>query len=66
MCLHLVSCPELSAPANGMVSVSGRTATYTCDSGYELDLTSGGGSRTCGADGMWTGSAPTCAGIIRF
>ena len=60
MCRISVMCPVLSAPANGVVSVTGATATYTCDSGYELDLTSGSEVRTCQADGMWSGSAPTC------
>ncbi len=32
-------------------------ATYTCDTGYTLN---GGTTRTCGSDGVWSGSAPTC------
>ena len=66
-CYTLALCQVLTDPANGMVSVTGQrsgdTATYTCDSGYELDLTSGSGVRTCQADGMWSGSAPACVGI---
>ena len=34
------------------------TATYTCDSGYTLER--GSTTRTCGSDGMWSGSAPVC------
>ena len=61
----LADCPELSSPANGMVSITGQmsgdTATYTCDSGYELlDLTTGGDMRTCQPDGMWSGSESQC------
>ena len=60
----------LTDPANGMVSVTGQmsgdNATYTCDSGYELDLTSGSGVRTYQADGMWSGSAPACVGVLMY
>ena len=45
---------------------SGATATYTCDSGYELDLTSGSEVRTCQADGTWSGSAPACVGMSNW
>ena len=60
-------CPELPSLDNGHVMItnqrfSGATATYTCDSGYELDLTSGSEVRTCQADGTWPGSAPACVG----
>ena len=34
-------------------------ATYTCTNGYTL---SGDTIRTCGSDGGWSGSAPTCQG----
>ncbi|XP_064388562.1 E-selectin-like isoform X3 [Halichondria panicea] len=33
-------------------------ATYTCDTGYTLN--GGNTTRTCGSDGVWSGSAPTC------
>ena len=60
-----MSCSQPSI-ANGVVSVTGQrsgdTATYTCDSGYELV---GSATRTCQADGSWTGSAPTCVGKLR-
>ncbi len=32
-------------------------ATYTCVTGYTLN---GGNTRTCGSDGMWSGSSPVC------
>ena len=60
-----VQCPALSDPENGAVSTTGTgvgdTATYTCISGYEL---SGSDTRVCGSDGEWSGSAPTCEGMI--
>ena len=61
-------CQEIHFTANGVISVSdvrviGENATYTCDSGYELDPTSGSEVRTCQADGTWSGSAPTCVGM---
>ena len=49
----------LSNPANGQVIIIGSTATYTCDSGYELI---GDDTRTC-EDGVWTGQEPTCSSI---
>ena len=58
-----VQCPALSDPENGAVSTTGTgvgdTATYTCNSGYEL---SGSDTRTCQSNGEWSGSAPTCEG----
>ncbi|XP_064386386.1 CUB and sushi domain-containing protein 3-like isoform X2 [Halichondria panicea] len=36
----------------------GATGTYTCNTGYTLN--GGTTNRTCGSDGMWSGSAPTC------
>ena len=57
-----VDCGTLNATANGQVShpngtTFGQTATYSCDTGYDLleDIT-----RTCQADGVWSGSEPTC------
>ena len=57
----VVDCNALSDPANGQVSTTGttfgQTATYSCDTGYNLV---GDGTRTCQATGEWSGSAPTC------
>ncbi|XP_064386509.1 CUB and sushi domain-containing protein 1-like isoform X1 [Halichondria panicea] len=36
-------------------------ATYTCDTGYTLNGSST--TRTCGSDGVWSGSDPTCEAI---
>ena len=51
----------LSSPANGRVAVtgltSGSTATYTCNTGYQL---TGLQTRTCLSNGIWSGQAPTC------
>ena len=57
-----VMCPELNAPANGMVMVPSRiynsVATYSCDDGYSRD---GNEMRTCQDNAMWTGSGDvTC------
>ena len=53
-------CPDLSAPANGSVSMSGiivgSTATYSCNAGFTLV---GDTVRTC-EDDMWTGTEPNC------
>ena len=70
--VHVGQCPELSPPANGGITLSspdrlcGDNATYTCDSGYELELTCGSEVRTCQADGTWSGSAPDCSECKSF
>ncbi len=60
------TCSDLTVPANGMISYSMGTvslrpvntvATYTCTTGYTLN---GGTTRTCGSDGVWSGSPLTC------
>ena len=60
--LAVVDCGTLNATANGQVShpngtTFGQTATYSCDTGYNLleDIT-----RTCQANGVWSGNEPTC------
>ena len=59
----LVQCPALENPADGMVSVtgnsSGDTATYICDSNFDL---LGVSERVCEDDGQWSGEAPMCIG----
>ena len=57
-----VDCGVLTDPSNGAVDTSSgttfmMTATYTCNTGYTL---TGDTTRTCGADGQWSSSAPTC------
>ena len=65
MHLSIAICSELSNPAFGTVTLSGRTlnstATYTCNSGYNLV---GIPTRTCEelnfATADWSGTAPIC------
>ena len=64
--LTAVDCGNLTDPANGQVTHTagttyGQTATYSCDTGYILV---GNRTRTCEATGNWSGSAPTCQGIL--
>eukprot|EP00058_Branchiostoma_floridae_P019749 XP_002605239.1 hypothetical protein BRAFLDRAFT_92287 [Branchiostoma floridae] len=53
-------CSKLPPPGNGAVTGSnsyGDVATFTCNPGYKLFGTS---TRTCQADGTWSGKPPTC------
>ena len=68
--LHLimtvVDCRSLNDPANGSVTYTsgttfGQTATYSCETGYNLV---GDSTRTCQATGNWSGSAPACQGML--
>ena len=57
-----MDCGSFTDPANGQVdhtsgTTLGQTATYSCNSGYNLV---GDRTRTCQAIGNWSGSAPTC------
>ena len=61
-----MDCGNLTDPDNGSVIHSagttlGQTATYSCDTGYNLV---GNSTRTCQAIGNWSGSAPTCQGML--
>ena len=63
--LTVKDCGGLTDPANGQVSHTdgttfGETATYSCDTGYNL---MGDSTRMCEATGMWSGSAPTCQSV---
>ena len=63
-----VDCGNLTDPANGQVSHTagttfGQTATYSCNTGYNL---MGDNNRTCQATGNWSGSAPTCQRTFLF
>jgi len=59
-------CPLLTAPDDGMVDCplggeggasEGDSCTVSCDIGFELQ---GSISRTCQADGIWSGDETTC------
>ena len=61
-----MDCGSLPKPANGQVDHTngtslGQTATYSCDTGYNLV---GDSTRTCQATGNWSGRAPTCIGML--
>ena len=74
----VVKCSALPNTENGDIAYSGdttepydygTTATYQCDSGYEL--TGGDTVRTCTGDGssqvdQWNGTAPICLGKSYF
>ena len=58
----VVDCRTLNTTTNGQVSHPngtkfGQTATYNCNTGYNLV---GDSTRMCQADGMWSGNEPTC------
>ena len=58
----VVNCDALTDPTNGQVShlngtTFGQTATYSCDTTYTL---MGNITRTCQANGVWSGNPPTC------
>jgi formylglycine-generating enzyme required for sulfatase activity len=59
-----VNCGGLTPPENGSVFAPDTTfdnvASYECDEGYDLI---GDTLRSCGADGAWSGAAPTCAAV---
>lgn len=59
-----VQCGELNNPPNGVVSVTQTvypgSATYSCNTGYSL---SGGNTRNCQTNAMWSGTAPVCTGM---
>ena len=66
--LAVVDCRSLTAPANGQVDLTSgttfnQTATYSCNTGYNLV---GDSTRTCEATGQWSGSAPTCRGVLQY
>ena len=64
--LTVVNCGILANPANGQVTHTGgttfgQTATYSCNTGYNLV---GDNTRTCQATGVWSGNTPTCQGVL--
>ena len=63
-----MGCSNLANPTNGQVSHTGgttlgQTATYSCNTGYTLV---GGSTRTCQSTGVWSGSTPTCQGVLLY
>ena len=64
--LIAVDCDTLADPINGQVTHTAgttlrQTATYSCNTGYNLV---GNSTRTCQATGVWSGSEPTCQGML--
>ena len=64
--LTVVDCGNLTHPTNGSVNHTAgttfrQTATYSCNTGYNLV---GNSTRTCQATGNWSGSALTCQGML--
>ena len=61
-----VDCGTLTDPGNGSVdhtvgTTLEQTATYSCDTGYNLV---GDSNRTCQATGNWSVRAPICQGML--
>ena len=58
----MTDCGSLDDPDNGQVELSstvfGSTANYSCNLGYSLS--NGNNTRTCEADGEWSGDPPSC------
>lgn len=64
--MTVVVCPNLDDPDNGQVDhvsspLVGAVAAYSCD---ELFCLIGGESRTCTAEGAWSGEEPICDGAV--
>ena len=64
--LTAVDCGSLTDPVNGQVNHTNgttfrQTATYSCDTGYNL---MGKSTLTCQATGEWSGNTPTCQGML--
>ena len=61
----VVDCGSLGDPSNGQVTLTGTTvgstATYECNTGFTL---MGNIERTCQDDGDWSGTEPTCDGML--
>ncbi len=63
----VITCSDLPSLTNGDIDYGGAgstnsrpvntVATYTCNPGFTLN---GGSTRTCGSDGVWSGSTPSC------
>lgn len=63
-CAPVDTCPSLLDPIDGTVVLSGRgvgdTARYACGPGLRLV---GSATRTCQADGTWSGNAGSCSDV---
>ena len=64
--LTAVDCGNLTDPANGQVDHTAgttfrQTAIYSCNTGNNLV---GDSTRNCQATGEWSGSEPTCQGML--
>ncbi len=65
----IVICSDLPSLTNGDIDYGGAgspgsrpvdtVATFTCNTGFTLSVLSST-TRTCGSDGVWTGSPPIC------
>jgi len=57
-----VACGAITPPADGSVTVSGTTATFSCNNGYSL--TGGSSTSTCNESTLvWSGPFPSCAAM---
>jgi hypothetical protein len=60
----MVDCGQPEAPQSGAVSAPstklGATASYVCSPGFGL---AGTATRTCRADGTWSGTVPNCVAV---
>ena len=66
--LSAISCPRVSEPSNGEISVDGNyrygsVMIFRCKTGYILD---GPEQRTCQKDGTWSGHQPFCQGVPKL
>lgn len=63
----VADCGPLEDPSDGRVMFNStkfnHSATYTCNDGFELE---GNRTRTCQANGEWSGSNSTCEGILYY
>ena len=62
----VVDCGTQTNPDNGQVirangTTFGQTATYSCDTSYNLV---GHSTRTCQATGVWSGNEPICERML--
>ena len=63
--ISAITCPALSTPPHMKVVCDGdlvnSKCTFECYSGYRRNGTD---SRTCRADGQWSGTQPICTGLL--